>query len=129
MVETVRHNFETPGLQREMQSSLIIITLAKIIDQNNTTKPKFDCLEELVTEIQRLYRDLPKYNRLSQNSDAQLRDKLLRAYEEDPECTMACMNPGTTFQAFIAQLRTSINLASKIRQPRRPAQHFADEWR
>ncbi|KAI0999854.1 hypothetical protein K3495_g8346 [Podosphaera aphanis] len=37
------------------------------------------------------------------------------------------MNPATTFQAFIALLRTSLNLASKIRQPRRPAQHVADE--
>ncbi|KAI0991248.1 hypothetical protein K3495_g16939, partial [Podosphaera aphanis] len=127
MVEAVRHNFETPELQREMQSSFNTITLAKIIDQNKTTKTKFECLEELVTEIQRLYRGLPKYNRLSQNSDAQLRDKLLSACEEDADCAMACMNPATTFQAFISQLRTSINLASKIRQPRRPAQHFADE--
>ncbi|KAI0999851.1 hypothetical protein K3495_g8345 [Podosphaera aphanis] len=59
-VEADRHNFETPELQREMQSSFNTITLAKIIDQNKTTKTKFDCLEELVTEIQRLYRGLPK---------------------------------------------------------------------
>ncbi|POS85141.1 hypothetical protein EPUL_004318 [Erysiphe pulchra] len=89
---------------------------------------KSECLEELVREIQRLYRGLPRHNRTSESKDFELHSKLLTACEEDPDCSMACMLPAKTFQALIVQLRASISLSIKVQKSQTTAHYTVNGY-
>ncbi|KAI1002364.1 hypothetical protein K3495_g5836 [Podosphaera aphanis] len=74
IVNAIRRNFETPELQREMQSMYNSITLSKISAEHKELKSKSECLEELVREIQRLHRGFPAYRISDERNDLELRN-------------------------------------------------------
>ncbi|KHJ31576.1 hypothetical protein EV44_g6102 [Erysiphe necator] len=111
-----------------MQSSFNSLTLSKILIIHKDLKTKPECLDELIREIQRLYRGLPRYRRTSDGKDFELRNKLLAACEEDSDCSMACMLPAKTFQALMAQLQTSISLSLKVQKSQQTAHYTVDGY-
>ncbi|POS85439.1 hypothetical protein EPUL_003830 [Erysiphe pulchra] len=64
----------------------------------------------------------------SESKDFELRSKLLAACEEDPDCSMACMLPAKTYQALIAQLRTSISLSLKVQKSQTTAHYTVNGY-
>lgn len=70
------------------------------------------CFETLIKELQKAQLALSS----AYQTKLCLRDTVINAVRDIPECSMVCFKPAATFEALCADIRASIATALKIKQ-------------
>ncbi len=113
MVQRIRDHFENDETYQLYLSEWRETTFQRVIDEN-TTKTRAECLQLLFDKLQMIQLALP-----DQQGGTALRNQVISACRGVPECTLALFQPGKTYEAVCAQLRSAVGTAMRNREDQR----------
>jgi len=104
----IRNHFETEERRQEMLSKWNTTTLINAI-RNNPEKGAIECFEIMLNNLRTIQRGLAK----EYHTEGTLRDRIINACRDVPECQFACYKPSSSLEGFCADLRMSITTMTR----------------
>lgn len=111
MIALMKKQFEVPESAQKYLEEWRSMTLARVTSMpENSTKSKSECVSIMAKKLVLIQRNLtPEYH-----TDKALRDVLVSAVKDVPECAYAQYNPAETSTALLTQLKSSMSVISRL---------------
>ena len=122
MADLTQRHFETPESCQEYLREWTTTTLQSTIQQN-PTKSKIECFEEMTQKLRRCQCGLAA----NMQDEDTLRRQILLACSDIRECEMAIMKPASTLEGVCADIRNAINTRAAMTHAQYVVGHDAYE--